>query len=1137
MFTGLIESHPVYRGILNELLELGSTRGGGVSVAGAPMLISALRRDVKQPILVITTDTETAENIAEALPSFNATDFCLFPPYGIIPFEPLSPDHFILGERAKTLVRIAGGSSTVASVSAVMRRLPPPDDILTNSIELVVGGEYDLKALTERLVFLGYRRENMVEGPGQFARRGGILDIFPASTKEPIRAEFFGDNIDGIRLFDVFTQRRTSEIERAVIIPCAEILIDEGRKENGLAKIRKRCGAEMEEKVRDAIDVFGGFEGIENLLPFFAPESSTILDYYPKPPLIIIVDNASVISTANAKMDETRRLAESARGSFPSVDAGELFVELDTLVSGNLGRGGKTLELVDTLSDIGSGSSLNLQPATVIAGELGDFASEVRRLRKKKIEAVVLCERPQQIDTFRDIMETKYPGFEAQYSVGWIQQGFIAADLGYAFFPAQAVLSRRGVRRPAKKTKRFARTEDTIKVGSIFDLKPGELIVHVEHGIGRFVGLAELPVNGLNEEFMEIEYADNNKLFLPVYNLRLVQKYVGGKEKARLDKLGGITWRKARKKANEAAEKLARQLLAVYAAREAHLGFSFAYNPDWENELADAFPFVETEDQMEAIAGVNRDMSSERAMDRLICGDVGFGKTEVAVRAALRAAGDGKQTAVLVPTTILAQQHFATFSERLAEFPVNVEVISRFKSQSEQKDIVKRIKDGSIDVIIGTHRLLSKDIEFFDLGLLVIDEEQRFGVKHKEKMKTLSRGVDVLTLTATPIPRTLYMALSGIRDISTISTPPIDRLPITTYVAPFDEDLIVEAINRELGRGGQVYFVHNRVQSIEAMAEYLRELLPGVGFAVAHGQMEERELEKVMVSFQAKNIDVLVSSSIIESGLDIPNVNTIIVNRADTFGLSQLHQLRGRVGRSHEQAYAYLLTPSTTALTDTARQRLLAVKEASELGSGYRLAMRDLEIRGAGNLLGAEQSGHVAAVGLDMYMKLLAAAVSRLKGKQPPADEEEFTITVSFDASLPRDYISDERQRLNLYRRISEVYDESGLADMRAELLDRFGRLPEAAENLLRLQSVRIISTGLPIRGITVKRNTINLEFKDDADINPGTFPGFDFIEDVEVKTISSGKALRVRLTIDPKKDILEAVLSIVIGLKEANKG
>ncbi|MCP4229214.1 MAG: transcription-repair coupling factor, partial [bacterium] len=856
-----------------------------------------------------------------------------------------------------------------------------------------------------------------------------------------------------------------------------------------------------------------------------------ILDYFDHPPLIVIVNSAETAVVAQAKIEETQRLA-AAQERFPVIKASELFFGLNDIVADNRDRGGQTLELAGALEDGGKAPSLGLAGAPSFAGELGDFASEVRRLRKKNVKTVVVCERPGQIDDFRNIMEAKFPGFDVQYSVGWLRRGFVGRDIGFAFFPAQAIMSRRRVRLPHKRGARFPSSEDTIKVGSIFDLKPSELVVHIEHGIGRFVGLSEQPVNGADEEFMEIEYADENKLFLPVYNLRMVQKYVGGTEKARLDKLGGLTWRKARKKANEAAEELAKRLLKVYAERRAHPGYAFGGIPDWEDELVAGFPFVETDDQLTAIGEVNRDMSSERPMDRLICGDVGFGKTEVAVRAALRAVAAGKQTAVLVPTTILAQQHYATFTERLKDFPVVVEVVSRFKSPSKQKDIVERLKKGTIDVVIGTHRLLSKDVEFSDLGLLVIDEEQRFGVKHKERIKELRRSIEVLTLTATPIPRTLYMALSGIRDISTITTPPIDRLPITTYIAPFDENLITEAVNRELERAGQVFFVHNRVRSISAMCEYLREILPGVRFGVAHGQMDERELERVMVTFQNRDIDVLVSSSIIESGLDIPNVNTIIVNRADTFGLSQLHQLRGRVGRSHEQAYAFLLTPATTALTDKASRRLRAIKEATELGSGYRLAMRDLEIRGAGNLLGAEQSGHVSAVGLEMYMKLLNAAVSRLKGKQPPPDEGKLALTVSFEAGLPRGYIRDERQRLNLYRRISEIGNEAGIADIEGELRDRFGRLPWATTNLLELQRIRLHAAAVPLRSITIKRNAVHLEFEKNAEINPASFPALDFIEDVKRNATSGGGGLRVRLTIDEKKDILKVTQEIINRLK-----
>jgi transcription-repair coupling factor (superfamily II helicase) len=758
-----------------------------------------------------------------------------------------------------------------------------------------------------------------------------------------------------------------------------------------------------------------------------------------------------------------------------------------------------------------------------VAGRPDLFADEARAFSRRGV-AVVTVERPEQLTGFEETMGAHLHGVPLRYECRPIQEGFSWDEAGVALFPAWRVLRRRPpVRR--RRVPRFAPGDEAVRVGSPFELTPGDLVIHVDHGLGRFEGLTRLAVEGHEEEFLQLTYAEDGRLYVPVYNLKLVHRYVGGDAARPLDRLGGGEWRRARRRARRAAEKLARALLELYAARAAREGHRFAGDATWEQELAESFPYAETPDQLRAVDEVLADMAGPRPMERLVCGDVGFGKTEVAVRAVLRAVADGKQVAVLVPTTILADQHYATFRERLAAFPVRVEMLSRFRTSRESKAVVAEIAAGRVDVVVGTHRLLSRDVAFANLGLLIVDEEQRFGVAQKEKIKRLSVTVDVLILTATPIPRTLHMALAGLRDLSLIGTAPLERLPIRTTVAPFDEDLIADAVTRELARGGQVFFVHNRVRTIDAVAAYLRDLVPAARFDVAHGQLPERELERIMHDFARRRFDVLVSSAIIEAGLDFPNVNTIIVNRADTFGLSQLHQLRGRVGRSHLRAYAYFLTPPSHALADAARQRLQALREATELGAGFRLAMRDLEIRGAGNILGPEQSGAVAAVGLDLYTQLLGDAVAALKG-EARAPDEDVTVHLDEDAFLPAAYVADEGQRLNLYRRLSDAASEAAVARLADELADRFGPPPAPVARLFNVRRIRFYGRAAGFTDVNIRGAEVTVTFA------PGKFersaaraapPG---VAAAKVRS-RAGRAV-VTLTVEPPAAADEMALALV---------
>jgi transcription-repair coupling factor (superfamily II helicase) len=1115
MLTKRLKKHPVFREVVNKLSDRprAPVLVGGVVRPAAGFFLAALAEELPFPHLVLTPSAEDADALMVSVSAFGRGEYVLLPSYDVIPLKPISPPAETLGARAKALSRITAGSSVIAPVSAVIRRLPPPDVVKNAALVLSLGAEYDFDDAARRLFETGYKRENVIESPGQFSKRGGILDVFPPTELNPIRVEFFGDAVESIRTFDVINQRRIAEIERVEIYPAAEIILTGETKKTILRNVYGRFGESAGIEVEDALDSTGYFEGIENLLPFAYPKTATILDYFGNPPLIFLLDGTACRIRDEELTAEYERLAARPTDAAPIPKPDELFVTLEDLIKTNAERVGPTLELVGPLEDYPTAKRLefNTRASDFFAGRFDDFTKENRKLRKRRVTTLVTCDRPDQPDIFLDLIRAHDPDFEASFTIAHLGDGFVWEDAGVAVFPARNVISKRRTKPP--RPRKFARTEETVRIESPFDLKTGDLIVHADHGIGRYLGLKEVSLQEGTDEYIALEYAGGDKLYVPVYNLRLVQKYAGGDaSKVPLSRLGGPAWRKAKARAKRSAERMARQLIEIYAFRAARPGFGFPPVEEWEGELAGSFPFAETPDQATSIADTYADMAGERPMDRLICADVGFGKTEVAVRAALRAVAAGKQVAFLAPTTILAEQHYNTFRDRLAPFPIIIETLSRLKTPAVQKEILLGLAEGNVDIVIGTHRLLSKDVLFRDLGLLIIDEEQKFGVRHKEKIKAKKKTVDVLTLTATPIPRTLYMAFSGLRDLSIISTPPVGRLPIHTFVAPFDENLIVEAINRELSRGGQVYVVHNRVQTIDAFAKSLEDIMPDVRFAVVHGRIDERELEDVMLRFLAKEVDILVSSSIIESGLDIPNVNTIIIDRADLFGLSQLHQLRGRVGRSHERAYAYLLTPATSSLTDAARERLLAVKASTELGSGFRIATRDLEIRGAGSLLGAEQHGYITAVGLDIYTRLLAEAVAELKGEKAPVDIRDVTVESETKGFLPKDYVPGERERLDIYRRISETTTLDELKDISGEIRDRFGPAPNEVDLLLDHQSLRILAQPAPVKSIKLGIGEVELELLPETKLTPDRLPAFDFVTGVRLDTSSDGKNVRIKV-------------------------
>jgi len=918
-------------------------------------------------------------------------------------------------ERALICRRLQAGEplAVVVTPAGLDVTLPTPAEFAKATLRISVGDSLDRELLLEALETAGYERVDTVVEVGQWSVRGGIVDIFTPAHPAPARLEFFGDDVESIRLFDPTSQRSTAALMELLVLPFE----------------------------RGDDDDEGG---------------ARLLDYVPQ--------SAPAVIAAPRLLEET---SEEAPGTVPLLE--------------RLGRRPRIeLELLGGMSGPAT-ATLETRATGQYAGRFNQLTDDLRAWTAEGFTIRLAATDERHADHVRQILAEH--GLEAMVVgaldaperlgviVGECSTGFSIPALGLILLSETEVF---GARRRTLKRPTYQRGSP---IAAFTDLAVGDFVVHEDHGIGRYLGLKTMSVGDRESDYLLLEYADGNQLYLPVDRLELISKYLGGDGTgARLDRLGGAAWQRVKESVRAALRDMAEELLKLYARRASVEGHAFSADTNWQREFEEAFRFEETPDQLRAIEDAKRDMQADRPMDRLVAGDVGYGKTEVALRAAFKAIADGMQVAVLVPTTVLAQQHWTTFADRFAPFPVKVELLSRFRSTAEQKAVVEGLRQGTVDVVVGTHRLLSKDVSFKNIGLLIIDEEHRFGVAHKERLKQFRASVDVLSLTATPIPRTLYMSLSGVRDMSVIETPPLDRLPIETVIRRFSKAVIREALERELGRGGQVFFVHNRVQSLPSMARLIQELVPQARVLMAHGQMRERELEATMVKFVSGEADVLVSTAIIESGLDIPASNTIIVNRADRFGLAQLYQLRGRVGRERQQAYCYLLVPADGRVDDHAQERLRALQELTELGSGFKLALRDLELRGAGNLLGAQQHGHIAAVGFDLYSKLLAEAVRELRG-EPTAAEVEPVINAGVEGYLPDEYVPEVNQRLALYKRLAGASDAAAVEDLRAELVDRFGPMPPAAEQLFDIVRIRVAARPLMVERLEAGDGRVLLTF------------------------------------------------------------
>jgi transcription-repair coupling factor (superfamily II helicase) len=1079
--------------------------------------ISELLNARLQSLLIITADQEAAEEFCRELSFFSAGGDSValsFPAWDNQPFSAASPHPDISGSRLDTLFRLQNGlaRTVVMPVAAAMQRVMPAKIFNEASCYLVTGEEFEREELLVRLVRMGYANVPLVEDRGTFAVRGGILDIFPPNFPAPVRIEFFGDTAESMRAFDPLTQRSLHPMEELVLLPSREILLTEEVVADIAPRLKQCCDdldipADRRRRVLEDLRNAVYFQGIEYLQPLLHPNLSTIFDYAPDCPLVLI-DSEAVRETVIRFGEEIADGDSKARAAgLPHSPPTELFLgkdELDAAIAARsrLELSGLALSAGDDTAIINIPCEDNTDLRVTVSKEtshaLTPLSGTLRAWLDQGFRVIIVCHQHPQAERLRELLEPY--GITCAISEGTFSEAvtsptspsitLLISEISRGFrLPWSAVALIAEEELFGKRVRRRGVSEVRKKqiLASLAELRPGDHMVHVDHGIGLYRGLQHISAGGIGGDFLLLEYAGGDKLYLPVDRLGLVQRYVGPEgAEPHLDKLGGTGWEKSKGKARKAIEEMAGELLEIYAKRQICEGFSFSPPDELYREFEASFAWEETPDQLSAIQDVLADMQHSRPMDRLVCGDVGYGKTEVALRGAFKAALDGKQVAILVPTTILAQQHHETFYERLKEYPVTVDVISRFRTPKEQKDILERLKKGTIDIIIGTHRLLQKDVAFKDLGLVVIDEEQRFGVKDKERLKSFRAVVDVMTLTATPIPRTLYMSMLGIRDLSIIDTPPVDRLAVKTFVARFSEELIREAVMRELRRGGQVFFVHNRVQTIAKRAELLAGIVPEARIAVGHGQMNEHELEKVMLGFMHGETNLLICTTIIESGLDIPNANTLIVDRADNFGLSQLYQLRGRVGRSTQRGYAYLLIPGESTLTSDARERLRILQDISELGAGFRIATHDMEIRGAGDMLGSRQSGTVTEIGFELYNQMLEETICRMRGEEM-TERVEPEINLKVPAFIPESYVKDANQRLVVYKRLTQAESEDDIIEIQNEVNDRFGKYPMATSYLFEIMRLRILLKRLLVRQIDYDGRNIVISFHPRTPAPPDT--------------------------------------------------
>lgn len=1113
----------------------------GMGGSEKAFLVAGLISRLSLPCLYLTSSQQLAERAASDLSSLlPGVRIRMFPQLDVLPYDILAQGREVAAARLRALEGAVTAAASgeplviVAPATAVTRKLPPLGEVAQHAFTLAEGLDYDLMSIPGRLVRAGYERVPSAELPGQFALRGGILDVFPFTAADPVRAEFLGDRLESLRHYDPATQRSTHPAQSSGVFAASEFLPGPERMHAAgrliaaeLDRVARELvgrGQQLEaQKLRDRVDEHlerlegCPTEGLEQYMPYCYPDAVTLLDYLPEGALVVMDEPARLKEAVDGQLalQQERYVALLEAGAALPGQADVLW-EYPQLLS--RARRGRLLYFSLVMRRTGISRpdhllSLTVRQMTSFQGQWELLSSEVRRLRADGRTVVLLVANEGRAGRLTDALQAEGIGVTPADSwaaeprpaalvlEGGLEAGFEIPGLKLALITENEMTGR-----PVRKA-RARPYRQGLRVSSHLDLKVGDWVVHINHGIGRYVGVTSLEVEGVRRDYLFLKYAGEDRLYVPTDQVDMIQRYVGGEgHEPKLNRLGGTEWSRTKTKVRESVREMARELIQLYAAREVGRGHAFAPDTAWQNEFEESFPFEETPDQLTAVSDIKRDMQDQRPMDRLLCGDVGYGKTEVAVRAVFKAVMDGRQAAVLVPTTILAQQHFHTFRERFASFPVTVELLSRFRSAAQQRRTVAGLRSGRVDVVIGTHRLLSEDVTFNSLGLLVIDEEHRFGVAQKERIKQLRRTVDVLTLSATPIPRTLHMALAGVRDMTLIETPPEDRFPVQTYVIEYSDVLVRDAIMREMARGGQVFYVHNRVQTIERAASRVAKLVPEARVAIGHGQMAEDHLEQIMVGFLEREYDILVCTTIIESGLDMANVNTLVVEDADHLGLAQLYQLRGRVGRSSRLAYAFFTYRRDKLLTEEAELRLDAVRQFTELGSGFKIAMRDLEIRGMGNLLGAEQHGFMAAVGLDLYIRLLEEAVDEMRGE---AKEEapQAAVDLAVDAYVPEEYVADPGEKVSVYRRLAGARTLEAVDDLAGELADRYGPVPPPVANLMAVTRLRVLATLCGMVSVVQAPDGVRCKFG-----NPRALSGERLVRYVHRN--------RPRLSLRAKKDV-----------------
>ena len=1099
-----LKTLPEYKILLDTVCDDQAAAVTGVGQINRNHIIAALRYDVSRPLVVICQDELAGKRLQEELKAFLGDDIPMLPHRELTLYDTAVVSRGWEQRRLRQLLDLSEGRTPLQILpwSSLCQRTMPPQVLRQAAFRLSVGLEYPPEQLLQKLTCSGYSRCDMVEGPGQFAVRGGIVDIFSPAADRPVRAEFFGDELDTMGYFDPDTQRRTENVETITILPVGEtqpMLHPEGL--SGLCNdLRSLISRQKRRKnPNDAListlekDLEKYQNAVQNpasdrYVSLIYPEFSTAMDYIPKNAVIVLCDQSTLHRTARSATEEMgMRLDSLLQGG---IVAGELCDYTCQWEDFTRHLTGKTVVYMDTFA--GTAYPEECPPKQLLpmlakqlpgyGGNLDTAAADLAHYQKMDFSCLVLCGTRRRAEILQEALNSRglspflcipltmipKPG-QILLAEGSLPYGMEYPSAKLVVLTEGQLTARGEVRKKPKKT-----ATNRQKLNSFTDLSPGDLVVHENYGIGRFVAMEQIRMDGAVKDYVKIAYQGTDTLYVPATQLDMVSKYIGsgGEDgNVRLNKIGTDAWQKTKTRARAAAKDMAAELIQLYAARRRQEGFAFAADTPWQKEFEDNFAYPETDDQLRCISEIKSDMEAPVPMDRLLCGDVGFGKTEVALRAVMKAVMDSKQVAILVPTTVLAQQHYQTTISRFRGFPVNIDVLSRFRTTTQQKKTLQNLKTGLVDIVIGTHKLLQKSVEFKDLGLLIVDEEQRFGVSHKERLKELSKGVDVLTLSATPIPRTLNMALSGIRDMSTIEEPPADRYPVQTFVMEHSNAILDDAIRREVERGGQVYYLHNRVETIDQCAGALRRRIPGLQVAVAHGKMSEDELGDVMQSMADGDIQVLVCTTIIETGLDIPNANTLIIEHADRFGLSQLHQLRGRVGRSTRHAYAYFTYRPDKSLTEVAEKRLSAIRDFAEFGSGFKIAMRDLEIRGAGNLLGAEQSGHMMSVGYDMYLKLLDEAVLEERGEAPK--EPDCTADLNVTANVDKDYVTRGEERMDLYRRMAAIRTQEDADDLLDEIIDRYGDPPKGVINLIDIALLRANARKVCIQDIKQKAGEV----------------------------------------------------------------